>query len=266
MNIIAETCSNVVDYLDRKIHSKKGYFLLYTFVFLVTALGVFVWFIRRNRSFIWMPDGQQQHFNALMYYGYYLRDIGCGLMQGRLDIPLWDFTFGFGADIPTTLHYYVFGDPLALLSVFVPTRYTEHLFNFLVVFRLYLAGLAYSLYSFKLKKESWPVLIGALIYSFCGFALFALRHPFFLNPLIYFPLVLLGVEKIFKKEKPHLFIIMIAVSLASSFYFFYMISILLLIYTFVRSFFVYDTFSYKVFGKDFVKFICFYNIQYLIFT
>lgn len=121
------------------------------------------WFIRANRSFIWMSDGQPQHYNALMYYGIYLRNIGRELLRSRIYIPLWDFTLGFGADIPTTLHYYAIGDPLALLSVFVPTKYTEYLYNFLVAFRLYLAGLAFSLYGFKFKKEPSAVLIGALI-------------------------------------------------------------------------------------------------------
>jgi len=261
---VKDTGLEIIDFLDRQIHHKKGYFILYTLTFLVIALGVFAWFIRENRSFIWMNDGQQQHFNALMYYGTYLRNIGRQLLRGRIDIPLWDFTFGFGADILTTLHYYVIGDPLALLSAFVPTRYTEHLYNFLVVFRLYLAGLAFSFYSFKFKKQPWSVLIGALIYAFCGFALFAVpRHPFFGNPLIYFPLLCLGVEQIFKKEKPHLFIIMICISLASSFYFFYMISILLFIYTLVRFFFVYDAFSYKTLIKNFTKFTYYYLLGVL---
>jgi len=264
MKNVKDARLKVIDFIDRKIHHRGGYFAFYTVVFLFVALGDFAWFIRENRSFIWMNDGQQQHFNALMYYGTYLRNIGRQLLRGRIDIPLWDFTFGFGADIPTTLHYYVIGDPLALLSVFVPTRYTEHLYNFLVVFRLYLAGLAYSLYSFKFKKEPWSVLIGALIYAFCGFALFAApRHPFFSNPFIYFPLLCLGVEKVFRKEKPYLFIVMICVSLASSFYFFYMISILLLIYTLIRSFFVYDIFSWKSLMKDVIKFGGYYLIGIL---
>ena len=263
MKKIKELGLSRVDPSGWRLHQRVVYFMVYTSVFLVVALCVFSWFIRENRSFVWLQDGQQQHFNALMYYGNYLRNIGRQLLKGRLDVPLWDFTFGFGADIPTTLHYYVLGDPLALLAVFVPTRYTEYLYNFLVIFRLYLAGLTFSLYCFKLKKEPWPVLIGALIYVFCAYALNAFRHPFFLNPLIYLPLLLLGVEKIFRKERPHLFIFMTFISLTSNFYFFYMISILLFIYALIRSFFVYDKFSYKALLKDFIKFTCYYLIGIL---
>ena len=89
------------------------------------------------------------------------------------------------------------GDPLNLLSVAVPTRYMAYFYSFLVVLRLYLAGLAFSGYCFYMgRKKNLAVLTGALCYVFCGYALFgAIRHPFFLNPMIYFPLILTGVEK-----------------------------------------------------------------------
>lgn len=49
---------------------------------------------------------------------------------------------GYGGDILTTLHYYVIGDPLDLLSIACPTRYAVYLYSFLSLFRLYLAGWA----------------------------------------------------------------------------------------------------------------------------
>ena len=264
MGKLSEKCLQGFDFLDNKLHEKKWYFVFYTIIFAITALLVFSQFMIQGRGFIWRTDGQPQHFNALLYYGTYLRNIVRELLQGRITVPLWDFSFGFGADVLVTLHYYVIGDPLTLLSVFVPTRYMEHFYNFLVVFRLYLAGLAFSLYAFKFKKQSWPVLIGALIYVFCGFALFAgPRHPFFLNPFIYFPLICLGVEKIFRKEKPYIFILMVFISLASNFYFFYMISVLVFVYAWVRFFFIYDRFSFKQLGQDLGKFVFYFLIGVL---
>ena len=43
---------------------------------------------------------------------------------------MWDMNIGYGSDILTTLHYYVIGDPLTLLSVFVPAEHTETLYEF----------------------------------------------------------------------------------------------------------------------------------------
>ena len=45
---------------------------------------------------------------------------------------MWDMNIGYGSDILTTLHYYVIGDPLTLLSVFVPADKTEVLYEVLI--------------------------------------------------------------------------------------------------------------------------------------
>ena len=63
-----------------------------------------------------------------------------------------------------------------------------------------------------------------------------MKHPYFSNPMIYLPLVLMGIEKIYKKEKPYLFICATAVAAMSNFYFFYMISIFMVLYAAFRYF------------------------------
>jgi len=110
------------------------------------------------------------------------------------------------------------------------------LFNLLIILRLYLAGLAFSFLCFYTgRKNPYAVSAGAFSYIFCDFALrFALKHPFFLNPLIYLPLMISGIEKILKEKKPVLFIIITAVSAVSNIYFFYMISALTFLYALIR--------------------------------
>lgn len=63
--------------------------------------------------------------------------------------------------------------------------------------------------------------MGTLIYIFAGWTIYAaMKHPYFSNPMIYLPLVLMGIDKIYKREKPWLFIWATAVSAMSNFYFF----------------------------------------------
>ena len=74
-----------------------------------------------------------------------------------------------------------------------------------------------------------------MAYVFCGWTLFAsVRHPFFMNPLVYLPLLALGVDRIFAGRSPALFIGMVAVSAASNFYFFYMLAIAVAAYALAR--------------------------------
>lgn len=224
-----------------KNNDKKTYVLLYTLLFCLLAPLVFFWFLWDGRSFIWINDGADQHFIALMYYGRTLREWISGIFTGQgIAFPLYDFAIGQGDDIITTLHYYCLGDPLALFFAFCPEQYTEYLYNFLVLLRFYLMGLSFSAFCFYQKKEASHTLLGAFLYAFCGFALIgAIKHPFFLNPLIYLPLLCLSIEKVLRKESSKLFIAMTALCAMSNFYFFYMLTVLAVLYAIVRFFCMY---------------------------
>lgn len=157
-------------------------------------------------------------------------------LEHKLVIPDWNFYISEGNDILNTLHFYGLGDPIALFSVFVPTRYMHYFYNFASILRLYLAGIAFSALAFGTGiKNRYGILTGAVsyVFSFLG-VMHVVRHPFFLNPFIYFPLVILGVEKIVRGERPYLLILAVAFSAASNFYFFYMIVLLTVVYTLIR--------------------------------
>ena len=227
---------------------KRWYYLIYSIAFCCLACCCFSWFILSNRSLIWQMDGWSQHFKALVYYSKYLREILRHLIYDhRLVIPEWDFYIGEGGDILNALHYYVIGDPFALLSVLVPTKYMHYFYSFASILRLYVAGIAFSALCFGTGRTNRKaILAGALAYSLCYWGILnAARHPYFLNPMIWFPLLVLGIEKIIRDERPYLFIVMAAVSAASNFYFFYMIVLLAVGYAAVRLILLY--------GKDFRK-------------
>ncbi len=215
---------------------KYFYFVCYTAAFLILALIVYSPFLYNGKSLIWKPDGLTQHYNALLYFGNWGRSILNTLFtEHRLSIPLWDFSIGYGSDVLTTFHYYVIGDPLNLLAIFTPARYTEALYSFLILLRLYLAGLSFSFFCFQMKRRGSAVLAGSLAYVFCGYAvILAPMHPYFVNPMIYLPLLILGAERVLQKKSPNLLIGMTALSALSNFYFFYMQVILVVIFCIIR--------------------------------
>lgn len=211
---------------------------IYTGMFIILCTVTFLPFIIEGKSFIWaagVEDGLSQHFSALAYYGELLRKLAGSFLAGEFKIPMWEMSIGYGADIIQTLNYYAIGDPLNLLYGFVPEKYTEIMYHFMIILRMYLAGIIFIMYSRKMKKRDEGAIIGAVVYVFCGFTLrLGLRHPFFLNPMIYFPLLCLGIEKIFKKEKPFLFVLAVCLSALSNYYFLYMLTIFSVIYAWIR--------------------------------
>ena len=216
---------------NRRLGEKTtpNFWLVYTIVFAVVFAAMYSYFFFSGKLLLWYSDGFQQHMPSLMYLGVWLRDMLKNLFFNHsLNIATYSFGLGYGGDIVQILHYYVIGDPLNLLSVFVPSSKTFELFQFLIVLRLYLAGLAFAkmCFYFNDKRSDLAVLSGTLIYIFGGYAMFTgTRHPYFLNPLIYMPIVILGAEKIRRKEKPFVFVLGVAVSALSNFYFFFMIVI-----------------------------------------
>lgn len=226
--------------MKKKIR-KTHWLVKYTIIFCITCLLVYSLQIYYGKSFLYSVvdlsgDSLVQHFNSLVYYGDWLRSILNNIfVQHTFSIPEFDLSVGLGGDIITTLNFYVLGDPLNLLAAFVPASSTEFLYHVLVIVRLYLAGITFFLYCrYHSYKSDW-ILPGVLIYVFSFYSIaISILHPFFLNPLIYFPLILLGVDKILKESKPMLFILSCALSAASNFYFFYMMTILMVIYCAIR--------------------------------
>lgn len=162
----------------------------------------------------------------------------------------YSFSFGFGADIYSGLSYYfstsfVFAATVALFfllesigllstpdallwaqaAVFISTvRLTAVLFLTTLVFR-YL-------------KLSWPAaFIGAAIYGLSGmFFRHTVYWEFFADAYLWLPLLILGVEKIFRERAPGWFLAAAAISLIDNFYFAYINFLLTAIYILVRLF------------------------------
>lgn len=228
-----------------KEYNRKKYYLTYTAIFIIACLIAYAWHIYYGKIPASRGDGIRQHYKVLSYYGVYLRRILKGLVINHsLTIPQWNFAIGEGSDIANTFHYYCFGDPIALLSAFFPLEYMPFGYTFILILRHYLAGVAFSemCFGFKLKNKT-GILVAAVSYALCYWSLYAVtKHPFFGNPMIYFPLIVLGVEKILQGKKPYLLTVVIAIAAASNFYFFYMITILTVIYSVMRAIYIY--------GKD----------------
>ena len=225
------------------------FYLAYSVIFLSLACIIYAVFLKNHKSFVYALYGDGHIcFNSLVYYGRWLREIALTLInEHRFEIPMWDMSVGYGSNVIATFNWMTLGDPLNLLSVFFSADNTEYLYGFLAIFRIYLAGFTFSMFGLYQKNEKLPVLGGSIIYAFCGFALFAgVRDVYFMSPMVYLPLLFIGVDKIFKKEKPYLFILVIALAGVTNFYYFFMLTVWVFIYGVYRYF--------MLFGKDGIKF------------
>lgn len=221
---------------------KVGLFLLiYTFLFSLIFISAYGILLKAGKSFILSTgDGRNQHYPVLIYVGRYLRQIVINLLHGKIEIPLFDLNLAMGGDIITTLNYYGFGHPLYLLAAFVPTVHIEALYNILGIFRMYLAGISFMCFERYYGKRISYALIGALVYICSGYVILStVGHPYFVEPVIQLPLLIVGIDMVIQRKKPYLFIGMVFYSALCGFYFLYIMTIMLGFYALVRFFDVY---------------------------
>ena len=222
---------------NKKLKPQEGRFLLlYTVLFILTAALVFFWFPLSGKRMVWKGDGLSQHYLALCYYARWGKTVLGSLFSGRPAFPTFNIHMGFGSDLFTTLQYYVIGDPFSLPAVFVPQSYMLEFHDAMILLRMYLAGLCFDGYCRTMGHEDLTGnLCGSLVYVFSTFALFGMRHPYFLNAMVWFPLLLTGAERILRGSRGRLFTIAVFLACISNFYFFYMLVLLTVVYVLWRT-------------------------------
>ncbi|MCR5281773.1 MAG: YfhO family protein [Lachnospiraceae bacterium] len=211
----------------------KRFLRLYTLLFLIASFSLLVWFFAEGKTFI-RNDGLSQHYKVLVYWGRYLRSLVRELVLHKRVLLFHDYSFniGMGADLTTYLSFYGAGEPLNLFAALVPEGGMWILYEALVFVRLYLAGLAFSAYAYHMTKAGTnSLLAGCMIYLFCSFPLNGgTKHPMFLIPMIFLPLLLLGMEYLMEERRGLLFTLSVCFSAISNFYFFYMQVVLCVLY------------------------------------
>lgn len=222
---------------EEKRVSKKTFFF-YTGIFLVMVGLIYGYFVMMQKSFIWESDGFTQHYLIFKEYISILRNFLQNPMQG---FQMWDWTIGLGSDVLASYGYYAVGDPFVYLGLLFPESLSELGYHLLILLRVYFIGISFLVFC-RHKKGigSTGALFGSIIYTFSYYVILNVtRHPFFLMPMIFFPLLCLGIEKIIHKESNALFILVVFVSAISNFYFFYMLTLLVFIYAVIRYFHLY---------------------------
>ncbi|MGI6590597.1 MAG: YfhO family protein [Eggerthellaceae bacterium] len=214
-----------------------GYWKAYLLAFAVTAVLCLAWFLFSGHTFVWCSDGWAQHYRAYIYYGQWLREAASALLAGNpAAIPQWDFSLGEGNDVLDTMHYYAIGSPFTLGCAFVPEQGMWIYYDLMILVRLFLSGLVFSKLCFELGHRNMVgVLAGTLSYAFCGWAMMALyRHPFFLDPMVWMPMLVLGIEKVLNGKRPWTFVWAVFLSCISNVYFAWILALLTLTYLAVR--------------------------------
>lgn len=171
---------------------------------------------------------------------------------------LWNHSIGLGAS--NLVYYYtILGSPSFYLNLLLPTSdWIPYFIPVLDSLRFFLIGTAAWLWLDKLVCSDKAKLIGALIFTFSGWAMYWLHFSYFLDAYLYLALLLYFSEEILEGRKKLGFTLIICLSSIISPYILYMFSWLLLIYMICRLFMKYEKVTFKFFFQKFLSVFVYY--------
>lgn len=201
----------------KKLWQKTPAWITYTVLFTALICVLVGCLFLTGRSMIWELDGMAQHYPILVQLRHMILSF---LHNPSGGFTHWAWNISLGSDQLTNLAYYVIGDPFNYLIALFPKSQIENVFALLVFLRMYFSGLSFMLWasSYQFKKSSR--IIGSIAYAFNGYALAtALHHPFFILPLIFFPLLCYGIDRVLHNKSWLPLIFAVFLVFLSNFYF-----------------------------------------------
>lgn len=223
------------DFMANKPKTQPLYFIIYTIMFFITAACVFFPFIEHDNSIVWMHDAISYYIPRIHYFINYVHECIAQLLKGDFNFPSYSFRIGLGNTVP--LSY----EPVYWLFALFDSSHVEAAYNIITLLRFFLAGLSASILFLYYKRGYFESLLGSLMYTFCGFAIFAgVRHAHFIAPMIFLPLLIIATEEIFRKKRWYLCTVLVAAALLTNYYFIYMSTIAMGIYYIGRFLFTMD--------------------------
>ena len=214
-------------------------FRTYTISFILLLTACYLCFWRKGIIPVYSIDGLGQYYPSFLYIGRTVREF---LSSPAAGLRFYDLAIGMGDDVAGTLSYYGFGDPLNLISVFATASTGPYLFALTYYLRLYLGGLCFMLCCRRFMPLSNATVASALAYVFWGYGIYASgMYAEYAAMLYVLPLVLTGCEKMFRGEGALVLFLSAALLGLSGFYFTYICSLFIVVYSIVRLLFIYGT-------------------------
>lgn len=212
--------------------------LLYTCSFIVIAAGVYFMFLYQGKTFIRFGFVNNDSFAQRYMFLFEFRRFIENLFAGGT-INTWDWSIGLGADAYSFNISNLF-NPFTYIAAFAPDKYVDAVYSLTIVGRVYLCGFTTILFAKKIGLTDQQSMLGALMYTFSPWiTMTSLAQGSFILACALLPLVLLGLEKVLRKESPVLFVLSVAYTTVVAFTFAYIIGIITVMYFFVRYFTAY---------------------------
>lgn len=152
------------------------------------------------------------------------------LRSGQLG---WDWTTDLGVDWIGAYGFYTLGSPFFWLSALFPPKAFPYLIGWIYMLKYITASLAAFLWLKRQVRNPDYAVIGALLYAFSGFSHINLQFYHFHEVLAFFPLLLVGLDRLVLDRKKGIFALATALCALTNYFFFFGEVLFLILYFFL---------------------------------
>ena len=176
------------------------------------------------------PFGEESFLRTDMYHQYapFFSEFQYKLTHGGNLLYSWDI--GMGVNFSALYSYYL-ASPLNWLIVLCPKKFIIEFMTYMIVVKIGLSGLAFSWYLRRhFKTVDFGIAFFGIFYALSGYMAAYSWNIMWLDCILLFPLIMLGLEKLVQEKKCILYCITLGLSILSNYYISIMICIFMVFY------------------------------------
>lgn len=176
------------------------------------------------------PFDEESFLRTDMYHQYapFFSEFQHKLRTGGSLLYSWDV--GMGVNFAALYAYYL-ASPLNWLIILCPKAYIIEFMTYMIVVKIGLSGLSFAYYLKKhCKTDSIGIGFFGIFYALSGYMAAYSWNIMWLDCIILFPLIVLGLEQLVKRRRGFLYCIALGLSILSNYYISIMICLFMVLY------------------------------------
>lgn len=194
--------------------------------FVIPLIAMLLVFIQRKIY----PFGDRSFLRTDLYHQYapFFRELKDKFLNGESLLYSWDI--GGGTNFVALMAYYL-ASPLNWFLFLCPVEFVIEFISYMIVLKIALCGLSFAWYLRKhTRTNSIGIAFFATFYALSGYMAAYSWNIMWLDCLILFPIIILGLERLVYEDKCLMYCITLALCVLSNYYISIMVCLTLIIY------------------------------------
>lgn len=215
------TCLSVAS-LEKKSYKKQAF--LYS---LVIACIIFIPFIIAGKG-IYIHYGDY-NVQQIPFYQLAHKAVKSGNV-------FWSWYTDLGANFIGSYSFYLLFSPFFWITIPFSNAFVPYLMGPLLILKTACASFTAYLYLERFVKDKYYAVLGGMLYAFSGWMTFNIFFNHFHDVAVFFPLLLLGVEKLVTEDKKIFFALAVTVNAMVNYWFFVGEAVFVILYVIIRGY------------------------------